>query len=343
MLGAHADWPSVQRLLEQEYGGARGLKADSFPLTPELFGQLDKNKDGRVRRDEFEALNDIPPHLVVAASFGKAQETADKGQDAEDADATERPMRRNQPTLKLVQVDPRLAGQSPAVNEQPGRLTVAIGGSLLTFYTNDTVADDDFAARAKQVLEMFDQNKDGYLEKSEVPEALQGQLGRFEAVDVDEDGKAYPQEIEEFLAQQQAGLRAQIHAKATDSEDVLFAALDADHDDRLDSRELKGAPERLKALDQNGDGQITADELPELLLVGLARGSLENADATFAGPPAIAKAADDKAPRWFTAMDANQDGAISRREFVGPMEKFRELDRDGNGLLELWEVAKEVK
>jgi Ca2+-binding EF-hand superfamily protein len=190
---------------------------------------------------------------------------------------------------------------------------------------------------------MFDQNKDGYLEKSEVPESLQGQLGRFEAVDTNEDGKAYPHEIEAFLAQQQAGLRAQIHAKATDSEDVLFASLDADHDDRLDSRELEGAPERIAALDKNGDGQITADELPELLLVGLARGSLENADATFAVPPAIVKSADDKAPRWFTAMDANQDGAISWREFIGPIEKFRELDRDGNGLLVLWEIAKESK
>jgi Ca2+-binding EF-hand superfamily protein len=210
---------------------------------------------------------------------------------------------------------------------------------LLTFYTNDTVASDSFAARAKQVLAMFDQNKNGYLEASEVPESLQGQLGRFEAVDTDEDGKAYPHEIEAFLAQQQAGLRAQIHARATDSEDVLFAALDSDHDDRLDSRELKGAPERLTGLDKNGDGQLTGDELPELLLLGLARGSLENADATFAVPPAIVRGADDKAPRWFTAMDANQDGAISRREFVGAAEKFRELDRDGNGLLELWEVG----
>jgi Ca2+-binding EF-hand superfamily protein len=343
LLGPHADWGSVQRLLDQEYGGARGLRADSFPLTPELFAQLDKNKDGRVRRDEFEALNAVPPHLVIAAAFGNNEETGDRRQETDEVDEDERPARRNQPKLKLVHVDPRLAGGSQRASEQPGRLTVAIGGCLLTFYTNDTVASDDFATRAKQVLDMFDQNKDGYLEKSEVPESLQGQLGRFEAVDVDEDGKAYPQEIEAFLAQQQAGLRAQIHAKATDSEDVLFAALDADHDDRLDSRELEGAAERLTALDKNADGQITADELPELLLVGLARGSLENADTTFAVPPAIIKAADDKAPRWFTAMDANQDGAISRREFIGAIEKFRELDRDGNGLLELWEVARESK
>jgi len=158
-------------------------------------------------------------------------------------------------------------------------------------------------------------------------------------VDIDEDGKIYAQEIESFLQQQQAGLRAQIHARATDSQDVLFAALDTDHDDRLDSRELEGAAERLAALDKNSDGQVTGDELPEVLLIGLARGSLENADATFAPPPVFVRAAEGKAPAWFTAMDANQDGAISRREFIGPLEKFRELDRNGNGLIEWSEIA----
>jgi Ca2+-binding EF-hand superfamily protein len=134
-------------------------------------------------------------------------------------------------------------------------------------------------------------------------------------------------------------LRAQIHARATDREDALFAALDADHDERLDSREIEGAAQRLTSLDEDRDGQVTPDELPEVLLLGLARGSIENLDATFRPPPVIARGPDDKAPRWFTAMDANRDGAISRREFLGASEKFAELDADKNGLLELTETA----
>jgi Ca2+-binding EF-hand superfamily protein len=244
------------------------------------------------------------------------------------------------PTIKLIHIAPAFAGSGDSVVEQPGRLTISLGGTLLTFYTNDTVAGGDFSARAKQALDMFDQNKDGYLEKSEVPETLQGQLGRFEAVDADEDGKAYPHEIEAFLAQQQAGLRAQIHARVADSDDVLFAALDADRDERLDSREIEGSGPRLAGLDKNGDGQLTADELPEVLLIGLARGSLENADATFAPPPVVGRGPSGKAPRWFAAMDANQDGVISKREFLGPLEKFAELDKDGNGLLESGELVK---
>ena len=140
-----------------------------------------------------------------------------------------------------------MPGQWFAQTNQAPRavMTISLGGVMLTFYTNDTMASGDYAARAKQVLDMFDQNKDGYLEASEVPESLQPQLGRFEAVDLDEDGKAYAHEIEAFLAQQQAALKAQIHAKVFDREDLLFAALDADHDDRLDSREIEGAAQRL--------------------------------------------------------------------------------------------------
>jgi Ca2+-binding EF-hand superfamily protein len=338
LLGPHADWGGVQRILELEYGGGKPLTAESFPLTPELFAQLDGNKDGRIRQKEFEALNQVPAHVVVEVGFGQHSSLhAPREENVSRSETT------TMPRLKLAHVNPRLAESGSAIVEHSGRLTIAVGGNRLTFYTNDTVASEDFSARAKQALGMFDQNKDGYLENSEVPESLQGQLGRFEAIDADDDGKAYPFEIEAFLAQQQAGLRAQIHAKAADTEDVLFAALDADHDERLDSRELEGVAQRLAALDRNGDGQVTSDELPEVLLIGLARGSLENADATFSPPPIIVRGPDGKAPRWFTSMDANRDGTISRREFLGTAEQFSKLDKDGNGLLELVEAIGELR
>jgi Ca2+-binding EF-hand superfamily protein len=243
------------------------------------------------------------------------------------------------PRLRLLHAAPGVIAAGQSAIEQPGRLTLPLGRITLTFYTNDTVASDDFAERSRQALAMFDQNKDGYLEKDEIPESLQGQLGRFEAVDANDDGKAYPAEIEAFLAQQQAGLRAQIHAKAADRDDLLFAAIDADHDERLDSRDIESIGQRLAALDANGDGMLTPDELPEVLMIGLARGSLENADATFAPPPIVPRGPGANAPRWFTAMDANQDGAISRREFLGTADQFSALDSDGNGLLDAGECA----
>ena len=118
-------------------------------------------------------------------------------------------------------------------------------------------------------------------------ELVDAHLARIEAVDTDEDGKVYAGEIVAFLAQQQAALRAQVHAKAGDRDDPLFAALDINGDDRLDGREIEAAGDRLQELDRSGDGLIGIDEIPTAMFVGLARGSLENQDALFV-PPSIA-------------------------------------------------------
>lgn len=339
LLGEHADWSSVQRALEQEYGGGRFLRPDNSPFPLETFQKLDANHDGRLLRAEYELLNDLPAQIVVEVMFGsdKAPEDATPSadptetEDESDESANQQP---NQAQLKLRYIEADLSSKRPIASDQAGGLTIFIGDSILTFATNDIVARSNFAAQAKRSLAMFDQNKDGYLEASEVPEALQSQIGRFEAIDADGDGKAYPQELEAFLTQQQAGLRAQIHARASDVEDLLFVALDANHDQRLDSREIQRAAERLTELDANGDGEISPAELPDSLSIVLARGSIENADALFTPPPTSLGRPDQKTPRWFTAMDANQDGVISRREFLGTDQQFTEIDQDKNDIIE---------
>ena len=41
----------------------------------------------------------------------------------------------------------------------------------------------------------------------------------------------------------------------------MIAALDANHDGVIDANEIANAPSALKALDKNGDGQLTQEEL----------------------------------------------------------------------------------
>jgi Ca2+-binding EF-hand superfamily protein len=157
-------------------------------------------------------------------------------------------------------------------------------------------------------------------------------------LDSDGDGKAYPAEIASFLSHQQAGLRAQIHTRVGDVEDLLFMALDTNNDQRLDSREIQHTAKRLAELDADGDGLLNAIELPETITIVLARGSIENADALFTPSMAALASNAEKAPRWFSSMDANRDGVISRREFLGTNDQFSQLDQNQSGLLELEEV-----
>jgi Ca2+-binding EF-hand superfamily protein len=201
LLGPHADWGSIRLALENHYGGGRYLGPDSFPLTPELFGLLDADGDGRIGRDEFLRLNDVPPHVVVAVDFGQVEDGGPRTEDGEPVAEDRQPATEEKgqtppgPRLRLVHVAEELVGSGETLVEQPGRLTLELAGLMLTIYTNDTVAADDFEARARQALAMYDANKDGYLEASELPEGVQGQLGRFEALDVDDDGKVYLGEI----------------------------------------------------------------------------------------------------------------------------------------------------
>ena len=45
---------------------------------------------------------------------------------------------------------------------------------------------------------------------------------------------------------------------------MLLVLLDTDKDDVLGSAEINGAPAGLQALDKNGDGQVTSDEIRPL-------------------------------------------------------------------------------
>ena len=45
-------------------------------------------------------------------------------------------------------------------------------------------------------------------------------------------------------------------------------------------------------------------------------------------------------PIWFTQMDRNSDGDISRREFLGTAAQFRQFDTDGDQLIDAEEAAR---
>jgi Ca2+-binding EF-hand superfamily protein len=328
LLGPHADWSAVQQALEQEYGGGRFLRTGSFSHTPELFAALDKNNDGRLRKDEFPLLNEIAPQVTLSVEFGSQVDT---GEDAASSD-------RKRPRLKLLDCDAKSINAAENAVERPDRVSLTLLDTEFELFVNDTVIAADFAARAGQVLTMFDQNKNGYIETDELPESLAPQLARFEAIDTDEDGKVFPKEIEAYLAQQQAALRAQIHARVSDVEDAVFVALDADRDGRLTSRELEQSRGRLAALDHDQDGYVIPDEIPQALEIAIARGSVETPDATFARPGLAGSQKREDLPRWFTSMDANQDGVVSRREFIGSGEQFDRLDADQSGLIDALEL-----
>lgn len=295
-----------------------------FPLVPGLFDRLDADKNGRLDVKEVAALATIEPQLKLVADFGH---------DAEN----KQPLAK----LRLKSIAPEIADSVKVRLADESRLALSLPGATLEVYVRDATPPGNYEAQAEAILAMYDGDKNGYLEKKELPEENPGVSASFETLDTDGDGKIYVADIAAQLARQQAALYSQIQARAGDQEDAFFAALDGDADGRLSSREIASASARLAALDTDGNGKIDGDDnVPGSLALGLVRGDSQAENASLVAPPPAPRPRAADIPPWFARMDTNEDGEISPTEFLGSLAKFKSLDANGDGYLSLEEMTK---
>ena len=128
-------------------------------------------------------------------------------------------------------------------------------------------------------LMAFDANGDGKLQKSEVPERMQG---IFDRGDANKDGVLTVDELRTMARAQAQAQQAAARGRGGEGEreggrgeggegrggrggpgmmDPIFAALDTNHDNEIGPAEIDGAATALKALDKNQDGVLSQDEV----------------------------------------------------------------------------------
>ena len=286
-------------------------------LTPELFGQLDTNQDGRLSLKELADLKKVPPHLVLAVRLG-----ADKvGQDY----------------LSLVSMCESLAGTGVQVRSEPPWLSLVLPKSQIDFFARDLL-ESDLAAQVDERLEAVDTDNNQYLDKDEFAAAEIEWDTEFDEIDSDGNAMIFRDELLAELRADENIVGSQVHVRVGHRADALFAALDSDRDGRLSPRELDQASQVLINMDQNNDGVFVADETPDRMLVGLSRGYDQQANDLFTQLPRTEQGHTEDIPDWFTSMDQNGDRLLSRREFLGLAEQFNQLDRNQDGYVDVRET-----
>lgn len=194
------------------------------------------------------------------------------------------------------------------------------------------------------LFNLADKNHDGYLDEKEASSSVFAT--GFKAMDRDGDGKVSEQELNAYL-----GFLTDLKARAqkgcatlvlSDESRGLFDLLDVNRDGRLSVREMRGAAGLLARLDSRGQGYLIRADLPRTYRLTVRRGPVADSTNDYSAVVeriygGAAKASTYKAPTkgpvWFLKMDRNRDGDVSRREWLGTEELFRQIDTDGDGLI----------
>jgi EF hand len=123
----------------------------------------------------------------------------------------------------------------------------------------------------------------------------------------------------------------------------LLRLLDRDNDGRLTRRERQEVSGLFASLDRNGDGAVSSSEVPVPIRLAVTLGPHVHELLATPAPAAretTPRSAAPTAPGWFKSMDKNNDSDLSRSEFLGTTEQFKQLDTNGDGLLSIAEALK---
>ena len=320
VLGPTANLAAIFTALQTKYGGEdKAIRASNFRWLPGLVTELDLDKNGTLDSREMVGLHLVSPHVVLKVNFGK-DEMRPQG-------------------IRFVSISKLLGNQNRVGDKFFKQITIERPGMRLSFVAQNSsyLSTVNHLRSAQTILSRFDTNKNGYIEKEEIKKVAGNLVAHFDRWDADGDGKVYAKEIEAFYRDQLTPSLTAVTAMASNKGPSFFNALDETGDNRISLREMKLAAKRLASFDENGDGKLGIDEMPVEMSVTFSRGPNYSGRYQRKGGgirPLRTVASAPKGPNWFVRMDKNGDGDLTRREFLGGKEKFKQLDTNSDGFIE---------
>ena len=316
-VGSKVSADALTALMSQYDHNQDGQLSTAAPaeilLRADLLSALDKNSDRQISRQELAAFADREPDLVLAFEFGRAK-TTPRGRATSGDDFQVR--RKIDGGYKINASDAEIAVDRN--NRDPAQ-----GAADAPRFAN------------------YDGDGNAYLDADEA-KLVPFDNAAYAAADADHDGKVFKNEFEDYMTRQNSAAAKCMLLQVFDQGQNLFSMLDGNSDGVLSPRELHAAASLLTTADQDGDGILSGHEIPQHLTLELGRGVTPRDNTRMAAPtrPAATGAKSAAAgPDWFRKMDRNSDGDLSQGEFLGPLDKFRQLDANHDDLVDLQEAT----
>ena len=123
----------------------------------------------------------------------------------------------------------------------------------------------------------------------------------------------------------------------------LLMLFDEDKDGELSQAEIEGAVAKLKQLDKNGDGKLTADEMPRPQFAG-GRGGQGGPGGERGGQGGPGGGRGGNFVEFLMRNDKDGDGKISKSELPERMQRmFERADSNGDGVIDRQEAEEIAK
>jgi Ca2+-binding EF-hand superfamily protein len=296
--------------------GERRLEIDELAIPQDVLAGYDEDSNGTLDRREVRALLEDPPvSLTLLVRVGERDP--------------------DRPTVEVLST----ADWNTVVAREnnSGVVSLLVEGSQIEVLAGQSTTTQ-FADYFQSIFTAFDRDANAYLEPSEV-QANPPYDTMFDLFDINHDGMLYADEMQSVVSAESATALSRSRLISSNRGRDFFEILDENRDRRISPRELLAVVTRIDIWDGNDDAAISQGEIPQLYQLTFDRGQPDFASTFGFGSYVVTPAPTGPAPVtpqgpvWFQRMDRNDDGDVSRREFLGTREQFESLDADGDELI----------